>query len=436
MNSVAIEILFIALLVIANGIFAMSEMAVVSARKVRLQQRADEGDNGARAALELTNSPNQFLSTVQIGITLIGILSGALGGATIAEELATQLRRIRPLAPYGEAIGVAMVVVSITYLSLVVGELVPKRLALNNAEQIASVLAPLMQRLSQVTSPIVRLLSFSTEMVLRVFRVRPTTEPPVTKQDIKLMIKQGTQAGVFEPTEQEMVKEVFRLADRTINALMTPRSEVVWLDLNEPWEHIRAAITSSNHSCFPVARHSLDQVLGMVQVKDLLGQSLEGRPMDLNAVILPALFVPESMSVLDALERFKDTHSHTVLVIDEYGDLQGLVTVNDIMKSIVGDIPLPGEAAEPEVIRREDGSWLLDGLMPVDELQDLLQVELPKETRGYYQTLGGFVMTHLGHIPLVADHFEWKGFRFEVVDMDGRRVDKMLVVPWGAATRE
>jgi putative hemolysin len=428
MNSVALEMLFIVLLVITNGVFAMSEIAVVSARKVRLQQRADAGDRGAHIALELANTPNQFLSTIQIGITLIGILAGAFGGATLAKELAAELSRIQWLAPYSDAIGVSMVVVGITYLSLVVGELAPKRLALNNAERIASTVAPWMQTLSRVASPAVRLLSLSTELVLRTLGMRPSLEMPVTEEEIKLMIEQGTQVGVFVPAEQEMVKQVFRLADRTVGALMIPRPEVIWLDPNDSLEEVRHKITASGYSQFPVAQDDLDNVLGLVYARDLLAQVLSGQSADLKAALRPALFVPESMLVLEVLERLKETRSQVVLVIDEYGGFQGLVTIHDILEAIVGDIPLPDEVAEAEVVRREDGSWLMDGRLLVDELRDVIQLEkLPYEGEGHYRTLGGLVMTCLGRVPSTGDHFEWGGLRFEVVDMDGRRVDKVLV---------
>lgn len=385
-------------------------------------------------ALELANTPNQFLSTIQIGITLIGILAGAFGGATLAEELAAELSRVRWLAPYSEAIGVSVVVMGITYLSLVVGELAPKRLALNNAERIASTVAPWMQTLSRVASPVVRLLSLSTELVLRALGMRPSLETPVTEEEIKLMIEQGTQVGVFVPAEQEMVKQVFRLADRTVGALMIPRPEVIWLDPNDSPEEVRRKITASGYSQFPVAQGELDNVLGLVYATDLLTQILDGQLIDLQAALRPALYVPESMLVLDVLERLKETYSQVVLVIDEYGGFQGLITIHDILEAIVGDIPLPDEVAEAEVVQREDGSWLMDGRLLVDELKEIVRLEkLPYEEEARYQTLGGLVMTSLGRVPSTGDNFEWGGLRFEVVDMDGHRVDKVLVAPVGPA---
>jgi putative hemolysin len=424
-----LEILFILLLIIANGILAMSEMAVVSARKARLEERANRGDAKARAALDLANAPAEFLAAVQIGITLVGILAGAFGGATIADALAAGLERFPLLAPYRQAIAVGVVVVCITFLSLVFGELTPKRLALSNPERIASAVAMPMRWLARAALPMVHLLTASTNLMLRVLGVRPSTEPPVTEEEIQVLIEQGTRAGVFEEAEQDMVEGVLRLGDRQISTMMTPRAEIVWFDVDDSPEDIRRKVVESAHSRFPVAQGSLDKILGVVQTKDLLTHSLTCQPVDLRTVIQRPLYVPETKPVLDVIELFRETRMHIALVIDEYGGLMGMVTINDILEGIVGNMPTMGEPVEPEAIQREDGSWLLDGLMPVDELQDLLQLVLPEESRGYYQTIGGFVMAQLGRIPSAADHFEWGQFRFEVVDMDGHRVDKVLVAP-------
>ena len=430
MPHITLEILVIFLLFIANGIFAMSEIAVVSAKRVRLQERANKGDAGARLALELANAPQDFLSSVQIGITLVGILMGALGGGTLAAAVAANLERVPLLSPYSKALGVGIVVLGLTYLSLVIGELVPKRLALNSPERIASAVARPMRWLAVLASPVVRLLTVSTNVLLRILRVKPSTEPPVTEEEIQVLIEQGTQAGVFEEAEQDMVTGVFRLGDRHVSTIMTPRTEIVWLDLEDSPEETRRKITESGHTQFPVGQGSLDNILGVVQSKDLLTRCLANQlPVDLKAVLQRPLLVPETKPVLQAIELFRESRKHIALVIDEYGGLQGMVTINDILEGIVGDLPAMGEAA-PGAVQREDGSWLLDGLMPVDEFKEILQVgELPGEERGYYHTLGGFVMTHLGRIPSAADHFEWNGLRFEVVDMDGRRVDKVLVMP-------
>jgi len=428
MDSIITQILIILALIVANGFLAMAEIAVVSARKARLQQRAEEGDSGAKAALELANSPSRFLSTIQIGITLVGILAGAFGGAIIAEQLATRLNRMAWISPHGGAVSLFIVVLGITYLSLIIGELVPKQIALNHAERISAAVAPFMRALAWLGSPLVNLLSFSTQVVLRAFGIQPSTETSVTEEEIKLMIEQGTQEGVFEPTEQEMVERIFRLADRTASALMTPRPEVVWLDPNEPPEEIQKKITADSHTHYPVAEGQIDRIIGLVNSKDLLSQNLSCRPIDLRSVLRPALFIPESMSAFDVLERLKQKRTHAAFVIDEHGGFQGLITTSDILEAIVGDIPMPDEVEEAEIIQREDGSWLVDGKVLADELEELLQINaLPFEEENLYQTLGGLVMAFLGRIPKSGDHFDWAGFRFEVMDMDGHRVDKVLI---------
>lgn len=427
---IAVEVVFIFLLLIANGVFAMSEIAVVSSRKARLQKRAREGDARAQAALELANSPDRFLATIQIGITLIGILAGAFGGATIAEQLGERIGSVPPLAPYGEAIGLAIVVLAITYLSLVVGELVPKRLALNNPEGIASTIARPMRALSRVAAPAVHLLSVSTNAALKLLRARPSTEPSVTEEEIRVLVEQGARAGVFEEAEREMVESIFRLDDRRVGAIMTPRLEIVWLDAKQPSDEIKRKIAGSHYSRFPVCEGSLDNPLGVAKAKDMLSRCLFGEPLDLRVTLRQPLFVPESRTALQVLELFKQSRTHIALVIDEYGAVEGLVTMNDVLEAIVGDLPLPGGEAEQYAVRREDGSWLLDGALSVDEFKEIFPVgRMPREESGVYHTLAGFVMTYLGRVPSAADHFEWGGLRFEVVDMDGKRVDKVLVMP-------
>ncbi len=430
MSSITFEILILLVLIIANGVFSMSEMAIVSSRKVRLQQMANQGDAKARAALELAEAPNRFLSTVQVGITLIGILTGAFGGATIADKLALYIELIPGLAPYSRAIAFSMIVLTITYLSLIVGELVPKRLALNNPERIAANVAIPMRTLAAGASPVVHLLSASTDLVLRILGIGPSTEPQVTEEEIKVLIEQGTEAGTFEEAEQDMVQRVFRLGDRPVNALMTPRPDIVWLDLEDSAEENRQKMMDSCHSRFPVCQGGLDNVLGVMHVTDLLARTLSGQPLDLTISLRQPVFVPESTRGLKVLELFKQTGIHVALVVDEYGVIQGLVTLNDVLVEIVGDVPSADELDDPQAVQREDGSWLLDGMLPVDEFVELFDInELRGKHQGSYQTLGGFVMTHLGRIPAAADHFEWEGMRFEVMDMDGNRVDKVLVMP-------
>jgi putative hemolysin len=431
MSAIAVEILLIVLLVLANGVFAMSEMAVVSSRKARLQQWARMGNAKAGVALELANDPGRFLSTIQIGITLIGILAGAFGGATIAEKLAAALSEVPWLAPYRHAIGLGVVVLGITYLSLVFGELVPKQLALHHPERLAVAVASPMQLLSRIAAPVVWLLTVSIESVVWLLGIRPAAEPPVTEGEIKVLMQQGTEAGVFEAAEHEMMQAVLRLGDWRVSTVMTLRTDIVWLDLdNTPEEIQRQIINSAHHSRLPVCQGSLDHVLGVVHTKDLLVQSLAEQRIDLAMAMQGPVFVPESIRALDVLELFKQSGNHMALVVDEFGSIQGLVTLHDILAAVVGDVSAAGEAVEPRAVQRDDGSWLLDGLLPVDELKERFHLEpLPGEQQGAYQTLGGFVMTQLGRIPAVADHFVWSNMRFEVVDMDGHRVDKVLVTP-------
>jgi len=428
MNEIATEILIVLLLILANGIFALSEMAIVSARKTRLQQRAEDGDKGAEAALALSQEPTRFLSTVQVGITLIGILSGAFGGATIAEEIAAALDDVAWLAPYSEAIGVGIVVITITFFSLIIGELVPKRIALNNAERIAARIAAPMSALARIATPVTALLSVSTEAVLRLLGIKPSGEPSVTEEEVKLMIYEGAQVGVFEESEQEIVERVFRLGDRKASSLMTYRTEVIFLDIDDPLEDNLNKIVVSGHSRFPVCKGSPDEILGIVQVKDMFAQERAGQAVDLQAAIQPAVFIPEGMPALELLEHLREKMSHLALIIDEFGGVTGMVTINDVLEAIVGDIPtLEDKAVEPEIVQREDGSYLLDGMLSNEELKDLLELdELPNEDSGSYETLGGMLMTEMGRIPNTGDAVNWNGWRFEVVDMDGYRVDKVL----------
>jgi putative hemolysin len=430
MSSVATQVSIVVLLTLANGLFSMSEMAVVSSRKVRLQQQAQRGDRRAQAALELANSPNRFLSTVQVGITLIGTITGAFGGAELSKPLTEQLKRVPLIQDYAQPVAFTTVVILLTYLSLIVGELVPKQLALNDPEAIATLVAVPMRFLSKLASPVVHLLSLSTEAVLKLLNVRPSTEPEVTEEEIRVMIQQGTDAGMIEEAEQEMVERVLRFGDRKVSALMTPRPDIVWLDLDDSYEDNQARLIEGAHSRLPVCQEGLDNVLGVTYVNDLLSRALRNQPFDLTLELRQPLFVPENTRSLKVLELFKETGNHMALVVDEYGVIQGLVTLNDILQAIIGDVPGQDDEDEQQPMQREDGSWLLDGSMDIDEVHELLDVdELPGEQRGNYHTLGGFVITYLGRIPKASDHFEWSNLRFEVVDMDKNRVDKVMVSP-------
>jgi putative hemolysin len=422
MSEIGTEILIIIVLLLINGVLAMSEAALISSRKVRLQQRANGGDLKAAAALKLLSTPNLFLSTVQVGITLVGVLSGAVGGASIVDFLSPIIAKVTALAPYSETISFVIVVAIITYASLILGELVPKRLALQNPENIASLVARPMVVISTFFSPIVRILSLSTDGVLRLIGIRASTEPPVTEEEIHVLLDQGTQAGIFEEAEQDMVAGVFSLNNRRVYSLMTPRTEILWLDVRDTIDEISKKISEGPYSRFPVCQGNLDNVLGIVKARELLTRSLAGEPIHLKECLSPALFIPETSFASRALEVFKESNKELVLVIDEFGGITGLLTINDVLEEIVGDI----ETGEPQATLRQDGSWLLDGMLDIDEFKEIFNLKaLPND--GDYETLAGFVMASLGRIPYAADQFEWEGLRFEVVDMDARRVDKVLV---------
>jgi putative hemolysin len=422
------EILIIFLLMIFNGLFSMSEMAVIFSRKARLLQWAKAGNTRAQTALDLAENPNRFLSTIQLGITLIGILAGAFGGTTVARSLEIYLKGIPFLKGYSHAISLGIVVLGLTYLSIVIGELVPKRLALNNAERIASVMAVPLRWVSAVTHPVVLVLTVSSEWILKLFGYRPSKEPSITEEEIKILIDQGTRDGVFAETEKDIVKSVFRLADREVGVLMTPRLEIVWLDQDAPVEENRTKILENPYSRFPVVQGSLDNVLGVVRAKDLLVQGLSGRLMDLKERMSPPLFIPENAPAMHLLELFKKSRPHLALVVDEYGGIQGLITLNDILESIVGEISSQDRSTEPQIVQRENGSWLVDGMTPIDEFKEFFGLgQLPDEGSGHYQTLGGFMMMQMGRVPKSAEHFKWEDLHFEVADMDGKSVDKVII---------
>lgn len=429
MTAIILEALVLLALMVLNGYFAMSELAVMSARKVRLQKWANEGQSAAQTAVDLIDAPNRFLSTVQIGITLVGVLSGALGGATIAGALRDSFEEIEPLAPYSDALGLGIVVVAITYGSLVIGELVPKRIALQNPEKIAARVARPMRWLARLTTPVVRLLSLSTNLVVRALGIPPTEDQPVTEEEIRLLIRQGTEAGIFRADEQDMIESIFALDDRRAHALMTPHTEVIWLDVEAPPDETRRKIAASGHSRFPVCRGRLDNLLGVVHANDLLTRSLDGQPLDLEAVMRRPRIVPETALASRVVRLLKRSQEHIVIVIDEHGGIQGVITEHDILQAIVGFIPTPDDS-DPQAVQRSDGSWLLDGQMAIEDVKEVLGLDhLPDEALGGYQTLGGFIMSQLGEIPSEGACFRWGGFQFEVVDMDGRRVDKIMATP-------
>lgn len=426
MSEILTETIIIFLLIVTNGLLAMSELAIVSSRRVRLQQLAENGNLGAEAALELAESPNRFLSTVQVGITLVGIFAGAIGGATIAQALASLLGQLPLLEPYAGAISLVIVVGSITFLTAVLGELVPKRIALQNAETIATVIARPMRVLSVITWPIVRLLGLATDAVLALLRVDAQPKTALTEEEIRMLVEQGAQAGIIEAVERDMVESIFQLDDRPLEAIMTPRPEIVWLDVNASEEEIRMAIEGSSHSRFPVCDGHLDKPLGLARAKDLLAMCMGDGHLNLQEVMDQPLFVPENTRALHVLEKFRETGVHLAMLIDEYGGVEGLVTSFDILESIVGDIPTMDEIGQPPIVQRADGSWLVDGLLSIDDFNRAFQIEsLPGA--GAYKTVGGFVIFMLGSLPRPGEYVDHADWRFEVADMDGRRVDKVLL---------
>jgi putative hemolysin len=422
------DVLFLLALITLNGLFAMSEMAVVSSRRARLVQMAEAGRTGAGRALALSSEPTRFLSTVQVGITSIGILSGALGEATVASRLQTFFESVPPLAPYANGLSIALMVIGLTYASLIIGELVPKRVALTRPETIAAIVARPMQWLAAFARPIVHVLSASTDGVLRPLRIRASGEPAVTMEEIKVLMEQGTEEGVFEPGEQELVSNVLNLDDRPVGAILTPRADVVFLDLDDPVDAHRERLRAHPHSVLPVCRGGLDHVSGFIRSTRVLEQLLSGRDLDMTAVMEAPLFVPRTMSLMKLLEHFKRTHLPVALVVDEFGGVDGLVSLSDVVSAIVGAMP-GGLDDEPAIVHREDGSWLLDGALELDVVRRTIDAAaLGDDTEpGQYHTIGGLAMAALERVPRTGDTFMRSGFRFEIVDMDGNRVDRVLV---------
>ncbi len=421
------ELLVIVLLILLNAFFAMSEMALVSARRARLQQMAEgKGGKGARVALELSEDPSRFLSTVQVGISVTGIVAGAYGGATLAERLGTVLNEVVWIAPYGQPIAFAAVVAAITYFSLIIGELVPKRVALVDAERIAVFVAGPMRAVSRFAAPVVWLLGLSSDAVLKLLRIPTSREQTVTEEEVKSLIKEGTQSGVFEPAERQMIEGVLHLADRSVRSIMTPRPDVIWLDIGDPVETVGREIRDSGYSRFPVCSGDVDEVQGIVSAKALLDQSLKGLPFDLKSALSEPLVVHDGTPVLRLLDLFKQASVHMAVVVDEYGSVEGIVTMTDILEAIAGELPEHGQEGDASAVQREDGSWLVDGMTPVEEVETLVGMKNMKG-EGDFHTLAGFLLDRFGHVPTAAEHFHWNGIRFEVVDMDGRRIDKVLI---------
>jgi putative hemolysin len=421
-------LVLILLLLVANGIFAMSEIAVVAARRGRLQQRADAGDRRAARALQLKHDPTSFLSTVQVGITVVSLLAGAYSGATFAEPLAAWLAIWPWLAPYSAGIALAVVVGVMTYFALIIGELVPKAIALRDPERIAGLVTAPVAAVARLATPVVWLLSGSTNLLLAILRMRGRPEPQVTEQEIRALIKQATQAGDIAPVERQIVEQVFRLGDRRVAAIMTPRHEIDWLDAHHGIDGLRAHLVEAKHPRVLVCDGDLDRVLGVGHAEELLAELLARQAIDLRAHLKPPLFVPSTLSVFRLLETFRSSHIHVALVLDEFGAIEGLVTPTDILEGLVGEIPSAPSSEPGPILQREDGSWLVDGAAPVDDVAAAVGLPpVPPQEQGTYDTLAGLVMTRLARVPRTGDRFTWGGFRFEVVDMDGRRVDKVLI---------
>jgi putative hemolysin len=420
------EIAILLGLIVLNGVFAMSEIALMTARKARLQKLAEAGDLSAGAAIQLGDDPNRFLSTVQIGITSIGILNGIVGEATLAHPFSIWLQRIGVEGNLSGYLATGLVVISITYFSIVLGELVPKRLGQISPEPIARLVARPMLWLAALTKPFVRLLSGSTQLVLRTFGVTERSEPSVTQEEINMMLAEGSSAGVIEHHEHQMVRNVFRLDDRQIASLMVPRSDIVYFDVNEPLDENLKRFEESDHSRFPVVRGGWDDVLGVVNARQLLVPTLRNEKPSLTKDLQPAVFVPESLTGMELLENFKNSGVQLAFIIDEYGEVQGIVTLQDVMEAITGEFKTH-RAEDAWAVQREDGSWLLDGLIPVPELKDRLSLKgVPEEERGRYNTLSGMVMLLLGRLPQTTDRCEWENWTFEIIDIDGKRIDKVL----------
>ncbi len=415
----------IVLLVLINGFFAMSELAVVSARKSRVEQMRDEGRRGAASALKLIEDPTGFLSTVQIGITLVGIFAGAFGGSTFAGPLAGIIEDWPLIGPYAGTVAFVAVVMVITYLSLVVGELAPKRFALSRAEAIAIKVAPIMAVIAKVGAPIVWLLRVSTNAITSIFS-DGERDDGVTEEDVRAMIAEGTQIGVFKPKERELLEGVIRMADRNVRSIMVPRPGVVWVAVDDGPEAVFEKILEANHSRYPVIDTETDDVVGVVQTKDMLEQQQETGTVDVASVMREPLYVHETMPILQLLERFRAAQIHMAIVLDEYGSFEGVATPTDILAAIAGSLP-EGDDHEPHVVEREDGSRLIDAAIPIHLLESAIpELEFPKKRD--YETMAGLVLDRLGHIPEVGEHFQWKGWRIEVVDMDGHRIDKLLMM--------
>ncbi|MRG46057.1 DUF21 domain-containing protein [Chitinophaga sp. SYP-B3965] len=420
------EVVIILVLILLNGVFSMAEIALVSARKARLENSARQGDEKAKVALKLANNPDTFLSTVQIGITLIGILTGLYSGKNLEDDIRVYLNTIPLLAPYSNAFATAIIVIGVTYFTLVLGELLPKRIGLANPEVIAKILAKPMYFISRVTFPFIWLLSRSTTALVKLFGLKRRSDNNVTEEEIKAIISEGTSSGAIEETEQEIIERVFHLGDRNITSLMTHRTDIIWLDISEEGESYKRKIRQSPHSVYPVCEGQIDHIKGIITIKDLYAA---GNLAVLRDVMKKPLFIPDNNSAYQVLEKFKETQVHAAFIVDEYGTFLGMITLNDILEAIVGDMPEVG-ADDYDMVKRDDGSYLVDAQIPFyDFLSEFEMEDMMAEFEQEFDTLAGFILHHLEHIPVTGEKLSWKDFTFEIVDMDAHRIDKILVTP-------
>ena len=430
MSESTAQIFLLLTLIIINGLFSMTEMAVVATRRARLQTCLENGDRRAQTVLDLLDNPNDFFSTIQIAISLIGVITGAIGAQTFSHYLADTLAKVSFLKGIAQPLSVLLISVIITYFSLVIGELIPKRIATNNPEKISMAMCGPVKVLASIFRPIVRILSFSTEAGLKLMGIKENEENTVSEDEIKVMIEQGKQDGVFEENEQDIVESVFRMSDRTVDALMTPRTELPWIDLEEPLEESLKEIAESTYHYFPLVRGNPDDVIGVISSKALLDAYIRGETLDLEKIAEPPLFVPESKPALSLLDDLKASESNFAVVLDEYGGFSGMITPYDLLNELVGDVTNIGDEPndEDDILVRDDGSWSFDGMVDIEEFKETIGVrELPDEDRVGYQTLAGFILSYRGAIPSIGDNFDWNGFHFEIADMDGLRIDRVIV---------
>lgn len=429
-QTVVLEIFLIILLLLVNGVLAMAEMSLVSARKARLKALAESGSSTAARALALAESPNQFLSTVQIGITLVGILAGAFGGATVAQWLGAQLGAAGLPLPYAESTGLVLVVLCITFLSLIIGELVPKRLALSAPERFASLLAGPMSLLATIARPAVKILGWSTEFVLRLLGAQRETASQVTEEEVRMLMQEGLTAGVFHKAEPRMVERVLGLDDLLVKEIMTPRPKVIFLNRDDAHHQVWHKIVASRHSHFPVYQENRDHVVGVVSVKSIYANLAAATPVQISDLMFEPLFVPATQTVVQLLESFRQSRKHFAVVADEFGSVVGVVTLVDVLEAIVGDVPSLEQKSQAEIRPRDDGSWLVDGTADIETVEEMVPgLRFARDDDRSYQTLAGFVLDHLGRVPDEGEVFSALGWKFEIIDMDRPRIDKVLLRP-------